>query len=93
MIQKLSMNDNIIKEYINNQIIYEQTNMIHIMQSKTKLLNKITIQNLDDFKQVNIHNITESCNNIADTILTRCLIELVQDYEINNNYELKNIFS
>jgi len=70
----------------------EQLKMTDVLKARINIIDMINIDIIDNFKQMVSNNIIDVCNNMADSILTRCLIDTIMDLE-DDNYNVKSFIS
>jgi len=92
VIKHLPLQQKYIQDYIRNEIMSEQLKMTDVLKARINIIDMINIDIIDNFKQMVSNNIIDVCNNMADSILTRCLIDTIMDLE-DDNYNVKSIIS
>ena len=89
----LPLQPNYIQDYITKQILNEQKKMTEILEGRKRITDLTDVDIIDDFKNITHQNIIEVCNTMADSILTRCLIEAIVDMRDEYNHDFQSIIT
>lgn len=89
LLQTLPLNDATLKAHILAQVLQEQAEHSAVLQSVTTEV-VANIDTLDAFRQETSAEIKQSCDQMADAILARALIETITD--LGRHYDISKLF-
>lgn len=77
----LPLDNAVIADYLRRQVLDEQRRLTDAMRGHVSTHEAMRTECMDDFKAETQRTITESCAQMADAVLARCLVDIVVELE------------
>jgi adenosylmethionine-8-amino-7-oxononanoate aminotransferase len=90
LLQALPLQNDAVKAQILSSIIEEQRRVGELKRRGGSVVDSVSVDVIDTFKRETQAELTAACNQMADAMLARCLIETLS--ELGQQYDLSKHF-